>query len=1022
MYLTGWFKIIAAVDGEKGDNAFVVDVDDEMIPVAVINDGKAYGQEQVVTVSAYYGIQPVPVGDLEITVIPSNESRFTATLEGDKVRIKVVQGAGWTDVKKETVTISVKSRYGERNAVVSLYPTFPGKDSCIYSLFTSKSSLTFARDDKNVVIGTESIEFKIRRHVGTSLTYVDYNPVKNGLHVYYSYDDSTYTPFKNVLTLQVGASDASKYRYLFVELWEGERNSGTIQDKESIPLLTNGKKGDKGDKGDDGTSVTILSPSYNTLDELLQAHPKGNSGDAYLVNGELYVWNGQAWENVGKIQGPAGDSTYIHIAYANSPDGHKDFSVIDSNRSHFGIFASTTENVGDKWLPDYKWTFVKGEPGNDGNSVIDVINFYQKSSSNVNAPDTKTTIWLEKAPPLDSVYKYLWNFERSMLSRGGYIDTLPKVVAYYSEDGRGILRIEEEYGLSHYSTVQPTVWTPSIPAMDAYNKYLWNRERIIYTKGDPDPVEAHIVGTYGDKGEPGARGAAGKDAPVPNPNLLNATSFKAIGKHDDKWNVRITTEWKNKYELDVHDGRADFRDLEGGVFNTKYLHAMVSDGVENKYVDLVQQNIILDSKNRKVRKDNWYTLSFWSKGEIVVYVYSTENPQTRVIEQGVYVDGKFLNVGTDGRITVSNDVSKEFHLHTFTFRTTETDFTSHILFRMFTSHDKYPPQVSELSVDLCCIKLEEGKEATPWCRSERDIRGARPDQKIWQEGKYYYMGEDGEDTYTIVEYGVESNGDPQYYVCKKTLDVPSKLGENDPVTSIQNHLGIWDYAPKDELGLFGRIASSRIDTKTLVTQRFYSISEDGSRSVKIENGIQEFSGRNGIPNIKIGLDENGCSMLEFYDENGVFKYGLGPSQIGFTKNRQQRWDVVSMKLLGSNLSEVVKKGQWKAQNILGENYYEYTSAIVTNVNQDPSNDQCTFTKQQTNGDSVKISGIYTMSGPCRIHGSYDLPNIHEDNHPVMSGEMYVRELLTYFNGKLTSRQPVYWSSREMEYGNIITNK
>lgn len=59
--------------------------------------------------------------------------------------------------------------------------------------------------------------------------------------------------------------------------------------------------------GADGTSVTILG-SYSTEAELIAAHPTGNQGDCYLVEGDLYVWNvsTSAWKNVGNIQGPSG--------------------------------------------------------------------------------------------------------------------------------------------------------------------------------------------------------------------------------------------------------------------------------------------------------------------------------------------------------------------------------------------------------------------------------------------------------------------------------------------------------------------------------------------------------------------------------------------------------------------------------------------------------------------------------------------------------------------------------------------
>lgn len=51
-----------------------------------------------------------------------------------------------------------------------------------------------------------------------------------------------------------------------------------------------GGKGEKGDTGDTGAATVILG-SYDTLDELIAAHPTANEGDAFLVDGELFVWH-----------------------------------------------------------------------------------------------------------------------------------------------------------------------------------------------------------------------------------------------------------------------------------------------------------------------------------------------------------------------------------------------------------------------------------------------------------------------------------------------------------------------------------------------------------------------------------------------------------------------------------------------------------------------------------------------------------------------------------------------------------
>lgn len=220
------------------------------------------------------------------------------------------------------------------------------------------------------------------------------------------------------------------------------------------------RNGADGKPGADGTSVTILG-SYASEEELIQDHPTGDKGDAYIVNGDLYVWNGTSWENVGKIQGPQGtpglpgadgrtsylhikysndggitftgnngedpgdwlgqytdfelnDSTnpgdykwskikgdkgekgdqglqglqgekgeqglpgnpgadgkssYTHIAYANSTDGHTDFSVSDSDRSYIGMYVD--DNIIDSQNPDdYRWSKIKGADGANGKDGI----------------------------------------------------------------------------------------------------------------------------------------------------------------------------------------------------------------------------------------------------------------------------------------------------------------------------------------------------------------------------------------------------------------------------------------------------------------------------------------------------------------------------------------------------------------------------------------------------------------------------------------------------------------------------
>lgn len=83
--------------------------------------------------------------------------------------------------------------------------------------------------------------------------------------------------------------------------------SSTVPTPRNIkgPKGDDGAPGPEGPAGSDGTSITILG-SYDSLGDLTAAHPTGQLGDGYLIAGDLYVWAGSEWQNVGAIQGPKG--------------------------------------------------------------------------------------------------------------------------------------------------------------------------------------------------------------------------------------------------------------------------------------------------------------------------------------------------------------------------------------------------------------------------------------------------------------------------------------------------------------------------------------------------------------------------------------------------------------------------------------------------------------------------------------------------------------------------------------------
>lgn len=68
------------------------------------------------------------------------------------------------------------------------------------------------------------------------------------------------------------------------------------------PQGLQGPQGEKGEQGNDGTSLNVLGTKESEADLPLSAE----KNDAYLIGGEMWVFDGTNWNNAGKIQGPQG--------------------------------------------------------------------------------------------------------------------------------------------------------------------------------------------------------------------------------------------------------------------------------------------------------------------------------------------------------------------------------------------------------------------------------------------------------------------------------------------------------------------------------------------------------------------------------------------------------------------------------------------------------------------------------------------------------------------------------------------
>ena len=170
----------------------------------------------------------------------------------------------------------------------------------------------------------------------------------NSSYTYYNGDEVTYT--LNGLT--------STYRYIYATPAKGVAPSNTVYWTVTA----------KGSKGADGTSITIKG----TLSDTSKLPATGTEGDAYIINGDLYVWNGSKWENVGKIKGEKGDKgddgsagNYTELRFAKNGSTTSPPSLSKSSLNPSG-WTTTTPSVGSA---EYLWMTSAVKSG-DGKTLV----------------------------------------------------------------------------------------------------------------------------------------------------------------------------------------------------------------------------------------------------------------------------------------------------------------------------------------------------------------------------------------------------------------------------------------------------------------------------------------------------------------------------------------------------------------------------------------------------------------------------------------------------------------------------
>lgn len=122
-----------------------------------------------------------------------------------------------------------------------------------------------------------------------------------------------------------------------------------------------------GPTGPRGEGINIID-AYKTEDELLDNHPLGKTGDAYLVNSHIFIWSEKdgIWKDAGSIKGDKGDKGEAGPKGDAGEIGKSEIiNIIDTKTLDAGFDARVDDNFYDN-THHLTISIPKGERGDAG--------------------------------------------------------------------------------------------------------------------------------------------------------------------------------------------------------------------------------------------------------------------------------------------------------------------------------------------------------------------------------------------------------------------------------------------------------------------------------------------------------------------------------------------------------------------------------------------------------------------------------------------------------------------------------
>ena len=521
------FTIVKVQDGVVGENALSVILTNEahVFPAGI---SAALNSTTETEILAFDGATPIEIQVKSISTLPSGLTAQISNNNTLKPKITFTATTLLTQVKDVIITLVVKGQEIQKHFSYALglkgEPGDPGENA--WSIVLGNDSQNIPCNSNGITNTTLTVDIPVYTYYGTLMVASTLNvgTLPSGVIATSITNGTTSTPGNVQLTFSNNIN-------------LGGKDSGTIDininasNKNFIKKFSwsKTKQGEEGIPGEEGKGISKIEVFYlttsassgittstsgwsttptatTTTDKYIWSYQKTTYTDSSTSSSTPAVIGTHGATGAQGIQGPPGSngiSSYTHIAYANSSDGKTDFSISDSNREYIGIYVDT--NPTDSVNPDdYLWSKIKGadgadglpgKTGSDGKTAYLHIAYAnnETGTSGFSTTDSTNKLYIGQYTDFtlaDSTdpSKYSWT----------------KIKGETGATGNGIKLITYYYTRTTSQTPPNAsdITSTSMPSLDNTNKYLWQKEVIIYTD-NTTKTNVTLLAVYGDKGDSG---------------------------------------------------------------------------------------------------------------------------------------------------------------------------------------------------------------------------------------------------------------------------------------------------------------------------------------------------------------------------------------------------------------------------------------------------------------------------------------------------------------------------------------